>query len=123
MAVVLPEKAGSLEDYSRAYATGPDGKVITIYVTPHAANPADEDGGCEVMLENLESRPCTKAEEAELASHDEALAATLGKAGQSRWFDDYLELPRILDGGCNAVTIIYDPHTKKVESAECNGEA
>lgn len=122
-AVVLPEKAGSLEEYSRNYASGPDGKVIGIYVTPYAADPADGDLGCEVMLENLGSRPCTKAEEAEQASHDQALAATLGEAGQSRWFDDYLELPTILDGGCDAVTIIYDPHTKKVESAECNGDA
>jgi hypothetical protein len=122
-AVVLPEKAGSLEQYSRNYATGPDGKVIGVYVTPHDSGPADEDVGCEVMLENLESRPCTEAEEAEQADHDKALAATLGEAGQSRWFDDYLELPTILDGGCNAVTIIYDPRAKQVESAECNGEA
>jgi hypothetical protein len=121
--VVMPTGAGKLDEYSRNYATGPDGKVIGIYVTPHDSGPADEDVGCEVMLEDLESRPCTEAEEAEQADHHEALAATLGEAGQSRWFDDYLELPTILDGGCNAVTIIYDPRAKQVESAECNGEA
>lgn len=122
-AVILPEKASALDEYSRNYATGPDGKVIGIYVTPHDIDPAGEDVGCEVMLEDLESRTCTEAEEAELAARDQALAAKQGNAGQSRWFDDYLELPTIMDGGCDVVTIIYDPRAKRVESAECNGEA
>jgi hypothetical protein len=121
--VTMPAGAGKLDDYLRNYAIGPDGKVVAIYVTPHQPPAAGEDVGCDVMLEDLESRPCTAAEEAELVADDQASAVTQGAAGQSRWFEDYRELPTILDGGCDVITIIYDPHAKQVESAECNGEA
>lgn len=121
--VIMPAGAGKLDEYSRNYAIGLDGKVIAIYVTPHEPDAKGEDVGCEVMLEDLESRPCTEAEEAQLVADDQALAVTQGEAGQSRWFGDYRELPTILDGGCDVVTIIYDPRAKQVERAECNGDA
>lgn len=122
-AVVLPEGAGALGEYSRNYAVGPDGKIIAHYIIPFATSNSDEEDGCEVMLEDLESRPCTDEEVAEMDRDDLAYAERMGKAGQSRWFDSYGELPLVLDGGCGFIEIIYDPKEKRVERAECNGEA
>ncbi|MBA4767566.1 MAG: hypothetical protein H2049_08010 [Porphyrobacter sp.] len=122
-AVLLPEGAGELAEYSRNYAAGPDGKVLAFYVIPFETLITDEDVGCEVMLEDLESRPCTDEEVAEMVRDDLARAERMGKAGQSRWFDSYGELPLVLDGGCNFIEIIYDPKTKRIERAECNGYA
>ena len=121
--VVLPEGAGELAEYSRNYAAGPDGKVLAFYVIPFETLITDEDVGCEVMLEDLESRPCTDEEVADMVRDDLARAERMGNAGQSRWFDSYGELPLVLDGGCNFIEIIYDPKTKRIESAECNGYA
>jgi hypothetical protein len=122
-AVELPAGAKVIEDYSRNYALRPDGKVIGVYVTPRPTEARDSEYGCDVMLEDGDSRPCTEAEEAENAAFDKALADNLGRAGQSRWFEDYRELPTILDGGCGVVKIIFDPHSQRIESAECYGEA
>jgi hypothetical protein len=121
--VVLPEGADALEEYSRNYAVGPDGRIMAYYVIPSDPIIADEDDGCEVMLEDLESRPCTSEEVAEMVRDDQARAARMGKVGQSRWFESYGELPLVLDGGCNFIEIIYDPQTKRIERVECNGEA
>jgi hypothetical protein len=122
-AVALPEGAGSLDEYSRNYAIGPDGKVLAYYVIPFATLITNEEDGCEVMLEDLESRPCTDEEVAEMIQDDLARAERMGKPGQSRWFYSYGELPLVLDGGCNFIEIIYDPQTMRVERAECNGDA
>lgn len=121
-AVVLPEGARPLDAYSRNYALQPDGKVIAVFVIPHEKGGVAEGAGCEIMLENGDARPCTEAELAEDKAFDEALANAQGEAGQSRWFDDRLELPAVNGGGCGMVTIIYDPRTKRIESAECNGD-
>lgn len=122
-AVVLPKGAGALDEYSRNYAVGRDGKIIAYYVIPFATSITEGEDGCEVMLENLESRPCTDEEVAEMVRDDLAQAERRGRAGQSRWFDSYGELPLVLDGGCGFIEIIYDPETKRIERAECNGEA
>lgn len=122
-AVTLPEGARPLDAYSRNYALQPDGKVIAVFVIPRDKGGVDEDAGCEIMLENSDARPCTEAELAEGKAFEESLANALGKADHSRWFDDRLELPAMNGGGCGVVTIIYDPRTKRVESAECNGDA
>lgn len=122
-AVVLPEGAGALDEYSRNYALGPDGKILAVYVSPSEPPIANAEYGCEVMLEDLESRPCTEEEVAELVRDNEASAERMGKAGQSRWFDNYGEMPRVLDGGCGFIEIVYDPQTRRIERAECNGEA
>lgn len=122
-AVELPAGAKALDDYSRDYALRPDGKVIGIFVTPRPAEARDSEYGCDVIIEDGESRPCTEAEEAETAAFDKAMADNLGQAGQSRWFEDYRELPTILDGGCGMVEIIFDPQLQRIESAQCNGEA
>ncbi|ASJ92082.1 hypothetical protein CBR61_14855 [Porphyrobacter sp. CACIAM 03H1] len=122
-AVVLPEGAGALDEYSRNYAVGPDGKVLARYVIPSESSVADEDHGCEVMLANFDSRPCTDEEVAEMVRDDQARAERIGKAGQSRWLESYSELPFVLDAGCGLIEIVYNPHSKQIERAECNGEA
>lgn len=122
-AVVLPTGAGALDEYSRNYAVGPDGKILAFYVKPGEPPIAGAYYGCNVMLVNLESRPCTEDEVAEMVRRDQERAETMGKAGQSRWFENYREMPFVLDGGCGFIEITYDPRSKQIESTECNGEA
>jgi len=121
-AVALPEGARPLEACSRNYALQPDGKVIAVFMIPHEKGGVAEGAGCEIMLENGDARPCTEAELAEDKAFDEGLANAQGEADQARWLDDRLELPAGNGGGCGFVTIIYDPRSKQVESAECNGD-
>src|SRR5690606_19155619 len=58
--VQLPEDARPIDEYSRNYALGPDGKIIAIYVVPFepmgGAPGYDE---CVVILENSEEKPCS----------------------------------------------------------------
>jgi len=122
-AVQLPAGAEPLEEYSRNYALRPDGKVIGVYVLPSLAEARVGDVGCEVIVENFESRPCTDTEEAEVASQEKATVDLFGQANQSRWFEDYRDLPMMLDGGCNLIEVIFDPQSKHIQSAKCNGEA
>ena len=98
-AVQLPAVAKALEEYSRNYASRPDGKVIGVYVLPMPTEAQVGDRGCEVMLENFDSRPCTDAEKAKGATREKASADLFGQSNQTRWFDDDRELPMILDGG------------------------
>lgn len=122
-AVQLPAGAKPLEEYSRNYASRPDGKVIGVYVLPMPTEAQVGDVGCEVMVENFDSRPCTDAEKAEIAGQEKATADLFGQANQTRWFEDYRELPMILDGGCDLIEIIFDPRSHLIQSAQCNGEA
>lgn len=122
-AVQLPAGAEPLDEYSRNYALRPDGKVIGVYVLPRPAEARVSDVGCEVMLESFESRPCTDAEEAEIAGQEKATVDLFGQANQTRWFEDYRDLPMMLDGGCNLIEIIFDPQSQLIQSTQCNGEA
>lgn len=45
------------------------------------------------------------------------------RAGQRRWVKDIYHLPAINDGECFIVNVIFDPKTKKVTQAFCNGIA
>jgi hypothetical protein len=120
--VQLPEGARSIDQYSRNYALRADGKVVAIFVIPPEPIWNGSEGfGCEVMLEDFTSRPCTEEEIAETKQQDAVTAMRFGAADESRWFDDYRELPTILDGGCMQIEIIFDPRSKQIESAECNG--
>jgi hypothetical protein len=122
--VQLPEGAKPIDQYSRNYALRPDGKVVAIFVIPPEPMWDDSEGfGCEVALEDFATRPCTEEEIAEIKQQDAATAASFGAADESRWFSDDGELPTILDGGCTQVEIVFDPHSKQIESAECNGLA
>lgn len=122
-AMELPAGARAIGEYSRNYALRPDGKVMAVYVIPKPLKARDSDYGCEVMLEDFGSRPCTDAEEAEIADQENATADLFGQANQSRWFDNYGDLPMILDGGCDLIEIIFDPQSQQIESTQCNGEA
>ena len=120
-AVQLPAGAKPLKEYSRNYASLPDGKVIGIYVLPMTTEAQRDDVGCEVALKNFGSRPCTDAEMAEGAAREKAFAELFGQANQTRWFNDYRKLPIIKDGGCILVEIIFDPQSHLIQSAQCNG--
>ncbi|MFL9839489.1 hypothetical protein ABS767_00815 [Sphingomonas sp. ST-64] len=122
-AVQLPAGARPLDQYSRNYASRPDGKIVGIYVISQPADAQASEDGCEVMLKDLGSRPCNEAEKAEIAGQEKAAADLFGQADQSRWFDDYRDLPRMLDGGCDLIEIVFDPKSHRVQSALCNGEA
>ncbi len=126
--VRLPQGAETLRAYSRNYAYLPDRKIIGVYVLPMEplASSSGGDVGCEIAGEidadgNTESSPCTDTDMAELAAHDRQRAETFGKAGECRWFAEYLDLPSIVDGGCSQVTIVFDPRTETFERTECNG--
>lgn len=43
--------------------------------------------------------------------------------GQRRWVKDIYHLPAIDDGGCFIVNVVFDPKTKRVTQAFCNGVA
>lgn len=120
--VQLPKGARSIDEYSRNYAFMPDGKVLAVFIIPMEPTGYDREGfGCEVMLEDFESRPCTDEEISDMKQQDRATTVSYGAANESRWFDDYLELPMILDGGCAQVTIVFEPRSETIETAECNG--
>ena len=122
-AVQLPAGARPLEEYSRNSASRPDGKVVGVYVLPRPTEAQVGDVGCDVMLENFDSRPCTDTEKAEGAAREKATADLFGEADQTRWFDDYRELPMIFDRGCDVIEITYDPQSHLMQSVQCNGEA
>lgn len=122
-AVKLPAEAKALDKYSRNYALRPDGKVVGIYVIPRSTEGRASDDGCEVLLKDLGSRPCTDAEKKTIADEEKTAAELFGQANQSRWFDDYRDLPMILDGGCDQIEIVFDPRSRAIQSAQCNGEA
>lgn len=122
-AVQLPDDAKALEYYSRNYALRPDGKVIAVYVRPHLMEARDSDYNCEVMLEDFGSRPCTEVEKGGALARDQAMAERFGQSGQSRWLEDYRDLPNISDGGCDLIEIIFDPQSQMIESTQCNGDA
>lgn len=124
--VVLPVGALPMADYSRNYAYGPDGEVRASYIVPFESDYTDQDG-CEVDLESsgdsFASRPCTEDEVDKLAEIDRLMAQRDGRAGQSRWLEDYSYLPFMSDGGCLLIEIVFDPKTQEFERVACNGVA
>lgn len=45
-----------------------------------------------------------------------------GPQGRRHWVNEN-ELPLVMDGGCDIVTLTYDLDTDRIERVECNGEA
>ncbi|WP_294329257.1 hypothetical protein [uncultured Sphingomonas sp.] len=118
--LVLPKGAKPLAAYGRNYALSAQGTVIGTFLLPLPA-PAYE--GCEVLLADLSSRPCTKAEIADAAAgHAHALSAQ-APAGSRRWFDHREALPQIFDGGCSQINVEYDIAKHRILRATCNGVA
>ena len=40
-----------------------------------------------------------------------------------QWVEDEARLPRLLDGGCRMVRLVFDPAAGKIDWIACNGEA
>lgn len=119
--VRLPQGALPLSQYARHYAFDEDGKVFGVYwrhpslSETRAAERAPDYGCSEVSLDGdeLVGKPasCPKAPE---PTYDV-------EEGSRRWFDDVADLPDPLDGGCDIVTVRFDPSAHRVEQASCNG--
>ena len=58
--VTLPKGAKPLSAYGRNYAFSGPNKVVATYLIP--LPPLDLSEGCEVMLKDFSSRPCTEKE-------------------------------------------------------------
>ena len=113
--VVLPKDAQPLASYGRNYAYFDNSNVVATYLIPLA--PPTVGDGCEVMLENASSRPCTEEEVAEGTTAKD----TETVAGKRRWFGSSNNLPFISDGGCAQVNITYDATAHRMLSITCNG--
>ena len=108
--VLLPARAKPLSEYGRNYAlTGKD-EVVGIYLIPPKAY--DKRMGC--MLGNGE--PCPK----NVVERNEAERAAQAAAGTHRWYDDASQLPGLMDGGCDQITVRYSL-SSGVISVSCNG--
>jgi len=119
--VVLPKSAKPLSAYGRNYAFLGQGIVVATYLIP--SPPIPVDGGCEMMLENLSSRPCTKEEIAEQVASNARAAAAETPAGKRRWFRTPNDLPDISDGGCQQVNVQFDTASHRILVVACNGIA
>lgn len=120
-AVVLPEGAKPLHAYGRNYAPSGSNKVVATYLLP--TSPLDPNEGCEVMLEDFNSRLCTKKEIEEFARSDARNVAAQTPVGKRRWYKNTRSLPSINDGGCTQVSVEYDIALRKITRASCNGYA
>ncbi|WP_370309632.1 hypothetical protein [Sphingobium abikonense] len=120
-AITLPDGARPLMAYGRNYAFDGQGKVVATYLIPFSNPSLDE--GCEVMLDNFESRPCTQSEIRELADTEASMVESQTPAGEVRWHDSPKGLPFINDGGCTQINVEYDIAAHRVLTVECNGEA
>ena len=114
--VVLPTDAQPLESYGRNYTFSNNRNVVATYLIPLA--PPLRGEGCEMMLENFSSRPCTKEEVSEGATAKDIETV----AGKRRWFKSSNNLPFISDGGCAQINITYDTTAHRVLSVTCNGD-
>jgi hypothetical protein len=117
--VELPAGASAIDDYARNYAALPDGTVIAIYVKPH--EPVTLDAGCDEVGADFETLPCSEETVAELERQDAQWTKAIGAAGESRWLDDYRDLPGIFDGGCMQIEVRFDPRSNEIKSVACNG--
>jgi hypothetical protein len=116
--VRLPEGAAPLQDYARHYASQTDGKVVGVYVLRAPAPARGPDWSCaKVVLDG--GKVITKP----VACPSDPDTSEQVAAGQRRWFDDFRKLPLIHDGGCMVVNIVFNPTTRRVEHAFCNGVA
>lgn len=112
-AVRLPQGARPLRDYARFYAPRKGGAIIAIYSVP--SPPISANDRCDELRPDLTSRPV------ECGSLSAASWESV-TANERRWVAER-ELPRINDGGCSVVNVVYDPRRQVVVSAACNGPA
>ena len=119
--VVLPKGAQPLNAYGRNYAFSGKGKVVATYLIPFP--PFDMSDGCDVMLKNFDSRPCTKKEIAESVRSNARGVAAQTPAGSRRWYRSPNSLPFINDGGCLQISVEYDIAAHHIVRVSCNGYA
>lgn len=119
--VTLPKGAKPLNAYGRNYAFSGRSKVVATYLVPSLPQVSSE--GCEVMLEDFNSRRCTKKEVEESAERDARYVASQTPAGKRRWYKSARSLPFISDGGCTQVNVEYDILSQRVIAVSCNGYA
>lgn len=119
--LVLPKGAKPLSAYGRNYALSGSDKVVATYLIPFPS--LDPSVGCEVMLEDFNSRPCTKKEIRELDKSNADSVAAQAPAGKRRWFASREGLPFINDGGCMQVNVEYDIPSQQITATFCNGYA
>jgi hypothetical protein len=125
-AIVLPRGAQPMNRYGRNYASsGPD-RVVATYLMPPP--PLHLQGGCEVVLKDLTSRPCTKSEivasakwNADAVKSNALRIAAQSPAGERRWYNNARSLPFINEGGCMQVWVEYDTKNHRVVALSCNG--
>ena len=107
--ITLPSGALPLKQYARAYANGPNRRVLAVYFIPAPPNPTD----CKMALEH------------EGDGGQVALSCPPPKgmaAGERRWFDSDRMLPVAFDDGCDFIDVAFNLKTHMVESARCHGE-
>lgn len=108
--VRLPPGAASLAHFARYYAFRADGKVRGTYLPPD--DPAPPDQRCVEVTPNSQSRevPCPPE-------------PRRVKAGERMWLQHEERLPWIMDAGCLAVSVIFDPRSDEVEQVACSDSA
>jgi len=111
--VQLPKGARNIDNYARYYAAGPEGQVIGIYLLPVGGSAVT--GECEELMEDMTSRP-VPCPQLRFPTDDI-------KAGERRWLEDQQKLPLVNDGGCDVVNVLFNPTTRQIEQAICNGVA
>lgn len=119
--VILPKDAKPLNAYGRNYAFSGKTKVVATYLIPFP--PRDRSDGCDVLLKNFDTRPCTKKEIAESVRSDARSVAAQTPAGSRRWYRSPDSLPFIDDGGCMQINVEYDIAAHHVVRVSCNGYA
>jgi len=104
--VRLPHGASSLAHFARYYAFRADGKVLGNYLPP---NPEPSRQACMEVVAN---------------SHSRDVSCPAGprpaKAGERRWLQSEESLPWVMDAGCLAVSVIFDPRSEKIERVLCS---
>jgi hypothetical protein len=105
--VRLPPGAPSLAHFARYYAFRADGKVLGNYLPPIDAAPSDQN--CVEVAPDSKSHPIPCPPEQRRP-----------KAGERVWLPDERELPVVMDAGCAAVFVIFDPRSDKVEQLSCS---
>ncbi|MBB4838420.1 hypothetical protein HNP52_001471 [Sphingomonas kyeonggiensis] len=116
--LVLPKGAQPFARYGRNYALAAPDTVRAVYIVPPSPSTST---ACTVVLPGDRSRPCSRAEIAEMAREENAAIAGQARAGQRRWYAKASSLPLVDDGGCTVVTIEYSISRNRILSTACNG--
>ena len=105
--VKLHDGAWSLDHYERYY-TSRNGVIEAAYIL-HV------EGHQEGVLEE-----CKNIDDAPFPCPIAGGELRLVDAGKSTWVDDANDLPVLSDGGCDQVSIMYDPDRSKFLHIGCN---